>query len=82
MSDPLGPLVVDARTCAHLIGLAYDTFKKLAAEHAWTRGDLPAPTAIGRGSGRQDRHGRRGVKRVWQLATIKRWLEHHEWSDQ
>lgn len=72
-------LVVSAKECAVLIGISMSYMQTLCAAEAWRRGDLPAPTYVGSGSGHTDRYGRRRGKRVWRLAAIEAWLAEHEW---
>ena len=77
--DSIAPLVVDARACAELIGISWSWMQKLCAAEAWRRDELPPPTFVGRGSGKRDRWGRTGGKRVWELAAVTEWLEQHRW---
>ncbi len=77
--DPIAPLVVDARACSELIGISWSWMQKLCAAEAWRRDELPPPTFVGRGSGKRDRWGRSGGKRVWELAAVTEWLEQHRW---
>ena len=57
---PAAPLLVDARGLAGLLGLGYDTVKRLCALERWRAYELPAPVWIGRNSHRNDaRSGQR-----------------------
>jgi hypothetical protein len=75
----ISQLAVASAECARLIGMPIDTFKKLAADHAWERGELPPPTFTGARSEEFDKAGRRLGKRMWRVASIDAWLVRHEW---